>query len=373
MIGMALGRVAPPKDDGDAQAATLADLKILQAWYGDPTGSGSDVTSTVSAALGRGNAEIKVDNTVFTDSAPGHRKMLWLRYTLRGKEKITEIPEGEVLTFAVLLQTLKPVSAKVVSATYQGVNVTSRVAALVANGAATIHVTSADLAVSDPAIGVSKTLAVTFLLADGSTRVLSAHDGEYLSLATLAPLKTLPFVSNGAFDSSDTSMFVSDHCYVPAGQNILSKPGTFTISQGILRPFQLDSSIRADFVEHTGRSTSQAMWVNPVPGRQPVLLWEEKVAVESDTNYEFSCYAADISDSDDLAATIALEVGDSRMRPTVINVVFGWKLISMKFHSGAMKEVFLKIWRDVLPYDAKGAAALGIDDIRFASKTPGPG
>ncbi len=364
--GIAFGRQAS-SNQSDAQPATRADIKIVQAWYGDADGDGKDVTAIVVTALARGDISITASNSVFTDTALGHRKLLWLKYTVRGVEETYSASENEVVFFSSLLPVpAKPSSLKVLSASYSGTDVTASVAAMVANGANSIPVNLTDFGIPDPAPGADKFLVINFQLADGSTRTLTGKEGNRIPLDTLVPLKLLPEVSNGSFDSTDSSMFASDQAYVAASPNALSKPGTFTISEGIMRPFQLQSSIRADFVQRTNHRGSMAMCVSPVPGRQPVLLWEEKVAVEPDSDYLFSCFVSDISDSNTLAATIALEAGEARSRPALVEDLYTWMPFTVKVHTGSEKQIFLKLYRDVLPYRADGPASLGIDDIRFA-------
>jgi len=365
VLGAGLSRagvVALQKDD---PKPTLADVVLVQAWYGDPTSTGADVTSIVQPALARGDT-LRVSASVFTDTAMNHHKVLWLKYTVRGKERTYYVPDDQTLFFSALLDDVpNPGSYQLISANFQGVDVTKQVSTMLSQRVVAIPVSISAMGISDPARGADKTLRLTFKLADGDMRVLTGHEGENISLKTILPLNELPEVANGAFNSAETSSFASEQVYVPAGENALSQPGTFTISEGLLRPFQLERSIRADFVEHTGRNGSMAMWINPVRGRQPVLLWEEKVSVQPDSDYVFSCNASDISDSESLLATIVLEVDDARTKPLVIGDVFKWHEIRLLVHAGGKKSVHLKVWRDVLPYGADGAAALGLDDIRF--------
>ena len=361
-----LARVMAVSSPKQAQGPSLADVRITQCWYGGESGTGKDVTDIVLKVFNRGDASMPVNNGVFTDTAPDQPKTLWIEYTLLDKEYTYSVREGGTLSFSNLV--VSPTAKKsitVLSATYHDVDVTNKVSELIANGANGIPVECSALGISDPAPGVPKILTIRFELEDGTTRVLTGRDGEVISLATLMVLPLLPTLANGSFDSMDRSSFLSEMTYAPAGQNVLSRAGTFTISEGILRPFQLDDSIRADFVQHTGRQDSMAMWVNPPKGRQPMLIWEEKVSVEPNSDYSFSCFISDISDSLDLFATVVLEVDSTRSRPVVLIDLFHWIPISMKVHSGTSKQVTLKVWRDVIPYGANGGAALGVDDITF--------
>ncbi len=349
----------------DNHRPTLAEVSLVQAWYGDPATTGADVTNSVRAAFARG-VTLRVDPSVFTDTAVNHHKLLWLKYRLRGKDRILFVPDEQTLSFATLLDEAPPAgSYRLLSATYQGVDVSAQVKALLAQGAASIPVSSAALGIGDPAVDVAKTLKMSFKLSDGDVKSLSGNEGQSVSLRSILPLKELPAVENGSFESTDFDSFRSEQAYVPAGENVLGTPGTFTVSEGILRPFQLEHSIRADLKEHTDRPGSMAMWINPVPGRQPVLLWEQKVTVQPNHDYLFSCQVADISDSDSLFGTVVLEANGARSKPFVLLDFFRWHSLSLPVHAGPGKSVNLKIWRDVLPYGAEGSAALGLDDIRL--------
>lgn len=350
------------------EQATLADVVVLQAWYGDPATTGADVTGMVKAAFARG-PQLRVDPSVFSDTAVNHHKLLWLKYRLRGKERILYIPDEQTRPFSALLDE-PPASGTfdLVSATYQGTDVSAQVKGLLSQGVASIPVSCAALGVDHPREDSEKKLSLTFRLKDGDSTVLSGTEGQNISLRPIAPMKELPALANGTFESNETDSFRSEQTFVPAAENVLSKQGTFTISDGLLRPFPLDSSIRADFREHTGRAGSKAMWINPIPGRQPVLLWQQKVAVQPHRGYLFSCQVADISDSDSLFGTIVLEVNGVRSKPFVLEDVFRWHSLSLPIQIESEKSVRLKIWRDVLPYNATGPAALGLDDIHF-----GPG
>jgi len=347
------------------QRPTLADVALVQAWYGDPATTGADVTNAVRAAFARGTT-LRVDPSVFTDTAVNHHKLLWVKYRLRGKDRILYIPDEQTLSFATLLDEAPPAgSYRLLSAIYQGAGVSSQVKALLAQGAASIPVSSAALGIGNPAADVAKTLKMSFKLSDGDVKTLSGNEGQSVSLRSILPLKELPDVANGSFESTDFDSFRSEQAYVPAGENALGAQGTFTVSEGILRPFQLQQSIREDFKEHTGRPGSMAMWINPVPGRQPVLLWEQKVTVEPNRGYLFSCQVADISDAATLFGTVVLEANGVRSKPFILMDIFRWHSLSLPVRVGSAKSVHLKIWRDVLPYGADGSAALGLDDIRL--------
>lgn|GEM_PF-6256924 len=360
-----LAGAAVTRRQTSAQKPSRAEIHIIQAWYGDPNGTGADVTAKVKDAFFRGDS-IRVDPSTFTDTAVNHHKVLWLKYRLRGKEKTFTVPDEQTFYFTSLLdEAPSPNTYGLVSAMYHNVDVATQVRNMLARGVSSIPVDFSAYGISDPAVGTRKTLTLTFKLAGGDTKVLTGQDGDNISLRALFPVKEVPQLANGSFESVDTISFGTDFIYVPAAANALGQPGTFTISEGILRPFQLESSIRADFVEHTGRQGSMAMWIRPAKGRQPMLLWEEKVTVQPDTDYVFQCNAADISDAEALFATIVLEVGTARSKPYLIEDIFKWHEIRIHFHTGNSKSVHLKVWRDVLPYGADGGAALGLDDIQL--------
>lgn len=80
-------------DDG---AAKRSDLSIVEAWYGDPQGPGGDVTSIITTIFQRGDIDMPVSNLVLGDRASGHHKALYLKYRVKGTERVKTFEEGSL-------------------------------------------------------------------------------------------------------------------------------------------------------------------------------------------------------------------------------------------------------------------------------------
>jgi hypothetical protein len=108
------------------------------------------------------------------------------------------------------------------------------------------------------------------------------------------------------------------------------------VAYGLMRPFQLHSDFRLDFIQRTRGVNSMAMFIHPKSGRQPMLLWAERVAVQPNTRYSFECYCADLSENSPTSfAAITLQVDKVDNRPTVFDTVDEWSRVHVTFTTGS--------------------------------------
>ncbi len=351
-------------------APTIRDVIIRSAWYGAPGGQGADVTQKVLGLLAAsGGTIVEARNNDLGDPASGQHKQLIIEYSLRGKVgRLTCEEEGKIDFIDLLLENggTRPGRIKVTSATYQGVDVTAKVREAIARGETSVPVDSYWLGIQDPAPNVRKTLVITLTNPDMTTRVVTGTDGERVSFLESPTLtnQLLDSLLNGSFDSLDTAPFASEMKYVPAGNGVLGQSGVYTLAYGVMRPFQLHPALRLDFYQRSDNPNSMAMFINPVPGRQPIVLWSERVKVQPNTDYKFQCYCADASDNDENAwASIALQADSSRSKELLLDTGDVWKKITFTFRTGTKPEITLRIWRDVLPPWANSGSLIAIDDI----------
>jgi hypothetical protein len=358
---------------GSAQSAQSAPpgpfAVLISAWYCVPDGRRSDAKEKVRGMLAAGRTTFEISNNVFSDPAPAVHKQLIVTMNIDGTVQTFTGEEGVdmVLPSAALnIAHDKSAVSRIVSATYGGIDITQVVKAMVGAGQLYIRADSATLTGRDPQPNVRKTLTVTIKDDDGSQRTLSASEGGGVWL-TPEP-KLLNQVTNGSFDQDDASPFVSAMKYVQAGEGVLGEQGVFTLAYGTMRPVQLHNSLRLDFIQHSSSPNSGAMFINPIPGRQPILLWAEKVKVQPNTNYEFKCFCSDISESDRAWASIVLQVDDQEMRPVVLTSADDWEKIWFNMRTGDKPYAIIRIWRDVLPPWADTGAIIALDDITFVPR-----
>ncbi|HWD37252.1 MAG TPA: hypothetical protein VG944_00255 [Fimbriimonas sp.] len=347
---------------------TLSDIVIQSAWYG-ANGQVADVTDRLMSFLRKGLTTIDVTNANFGDPASGVHKLLTVRYALRGKAGTITVDEGKSLDITSALDiapssfAVAPSLIKVVSAVYYDQDVTAKVQAAVNDGNTTIRVDPGTFGIPDPAVGVHKTLTVTVLLPDGNSRTFTGTDGETVTLIAES-YKLLDSLTNGSFDSDDSTSFFSSLKYVPASNGALNSPGVFTFAEGVLRPFELGGGLRLDFTQNTRTSGSKAMFINPGPGRQPILLWGEKIKVQPNTQYELSAYCADVSDNNDSSwVSIVLDIDGVKAQPVYLVEGDRWVKVWLTARTGSKPYVTVRIWRDVLPPFASSGSLVGIDDI----------
>ena len=162
-------------------------LRILRATY-----AGANVTNAVAARVTNDTLELPVSSsTLNTDPAPGQIKTLTVEYEYKGQRQTASARDGETLRLNAPAAALR-----ILRANYGGANVTTAVAARVANDRLELPVSSTTLN-TDPAPGTVKTLTVEYEL-NGQRQTASARDGETLRLNAPAPaLKILRATYSG--------------------------------------------------------------------------------------------------------------------------------------------------------------------------------
>jgi hypothetical protein len=162
-------------------------LRILRATY-----AGANVTNAVAARVTNDTLELPVSSsTLNTDPAPGQIKTLTVEYEYKGQRQTASARDGETLRLNAPAAALR-----ILRANYGGANVTTAVAARVANDRLELPVSSSTLN-TDPAPGTVKTLTVEYEL-NGQRQTASARDGETLRLNAPAPaLKILRATYSG--------------------------------------------------------------------------------------------------------------------------------------------------------------------------------
>jgi hypothetical protein len=166
---------------------TLRDIVIESAWFGAPGGPGRDVTAKVAAMFAAGTT-INATTSAFGDPAVGYHKQLVVNYSVRGKAGTLTAPEDGVLDFSAAIGGSKPTPTgglRVLSAVYEGLDVTDKIRALVASGQTSIQVDTEWLRVPDPAPGYHKTLSITVTYPDGSEKVFRGGEGDTISSRSL--------------------------------------------------------------------------------------------------------------------------------------------------------------------------------------------
>lgn len=162
-------------------------LRILRATY-----AGANVTNAVAARVTNDTLELPVSSsTLNTDPAPGQIKTLTVEYEYKGQRQTASARDGETLRLNAPAAALR-----ILRANYGGANVTTAVAARVANDRLELPVSSSTLN-TDPAPSTVKTLTVEYEL-NGQRQTASARDGETLRLNAPAPaLKILRATYSG--------------------------------------------------------------------------------------------------------------------------------------------------------------------------------
>jgi hypothetical protein len=172
--------VLPPASAATPSAPTSG-LRILRATY-----AGANVTNAVAARVTNDTLELPVSTTTLnTDPAPGQIKTLTVEYEFKGQRQTASARDGETLRLNAPAPALKILRATYTGGRRNSADVTTPVAARVANDRLELPVSSTTLN-TDPAPGTVKTLTVEYEL-NGQRQTASARDGETLRLNAPAP------------------------------------------------------------------------------------------------------------------------------------------------------------------------------------------
>ena len=187
-------------------------FRVTKALYGDGRRM-KDVTDLLNAKVTANRLELQITNAnLGGDPAPAVKKAITVDYEFNGTATQVKLDEGETLILppASAATPSQPVSAlRILTANYSGANVTSTVAARVANDHLELPVSTTTLN-TDPAPGQIKTLTVEYEY-KGQRQTASARDGEILRLNAPAPaLRILSATySGGRRNSADVTNAVA--------------------------------------------------------------------------------------------------------------------------------------------------------------------
>jgi len=220
---------------GSASGAGAFGLVIVKAEYGDlPSGAKADVTQKVSEAVKDGGVSIEANNEQFGDPAEGVQKTLCVTYTLDGVTASKTAVEGETLVIKSIP------TLKIRSASYGGVDVTAKLAALAKDNKLNLTVGDAALG-STPAANAAKTLTVTYTVG-GDPLVRTVRENDVLAIPRVQIVKAaygdLP--AGGSIDVTKivAEQVKNDGLTVTAGNELFTDP-----AEGIGKTLQVDYTL----------------------------------------------------------------------------------------------------------------------------------